>query len=114
MKLDTNKVLGFTSVAIGLVGLYLAWKFFSSVKKGTDAVGNTIGDAVAAVLVGPTQQVNAGVVLPTGERVSFNAIIASGSYLEYLGDENYAFTWKGVRYAALPPRRSDGYLNSRR
>jgi hypothetical protein len=114
MKWDADKALGLAQVAIGLVGLYLAYKFFQTLKRGGESAGNAIGDAIAPLVVGSPVSVNAGVVLPSGERVSFNKIVATGSYLQYLGDENYAFSWGGVRYAAIPPRRADGWLNARR
>lgn len=108
---DVTPVQIVTFVAISAAG-WILYKLFDQISAGAGDVGDSIGDAIAPLFVGPAVSVNAAAVLPDGRSVPFNDIVAAGGSLKSLGGDLYVFTYQGISYRVVPPRRADGRYNA--
>ena len=98
-------------VALGVAG-WILHKMLDQLTSAGDAAGDAIGDLIAPIVVGPAQSVAGGVVLPDGRSVTFDAIVAAGGSLKALPGDVYTFSWQGINYRVVPPRRADGRYNA--
>ena len=99
-------------------GVAAVWTLYDKIKKAADEFGKGAADLVPQgvydAIAGPKVQTTAGVVLPNGQTVSFNRIVEMGGYLKHEGGERYTFTFNGIQYRVVPPRREDGNYTATR
>lgn len=92
----------------GMIAVLALIKLLQSLKQGGERAGEAIGDVIADVIVGDPVSVNASVRIPNLGVVPFDVIIAEGSSLRSTGGESFIFTYRGIKYRVVPPRRADG------
>ena len=102
----------FIFFAVSAAG-WLLYKVFDAISVGTNIISETGGalvpQGIIDAIAGPKAQLaEGGAMLPSGNIVTWNAIVAGGSSLNGAME----FTWQNKRYRALSPRRADGLYNA--
>jgi hypothetical protein len=102
MKLTTKNLL--TIAAIG-VGIYLAWKFWATIKQkaaaAVDAVAAPIADAYSSLTLPGDVELIGNVRLPNGTEIPLNSLNVEPSTM--------SFTYLGNRYR-IDHREGDAYI----
>lgn len=108
--MQINKDMLVIGAVIG--GVVAVWTLYEKIKEAADKFGKGAADLVPQgvydAIAGPKVQTTAAVVMPNGQTVSFNRIVEMGGSLKYEGGEKYTFTYNGIQYRVVPPRREDG------
>lgn len=103
----TNKALGAVRYASGATGVnfekwltwgvilggaYVAYKVYSGLSKGADAISKTVADAYVRATAGPVIEVLGRAVLPNGQKIPLSQLKVKSDATFVYGERKYRLT----------------------